>query len=105
MECRTLLGCVFALCVLQGCQQPTKAKPYCQLTKAEIEATLGEKLQLQDVVLAAHGSGHFSGTGRTSEGDVHRLEVSQSKTGLKWKQTFKSQDGKRSHEGEGELGP
>jgi hypothetical protein len=105
MERRVCFGVLIALCTMLGCQQAAKPKPYSQHSKAEIESALAERLQLLGVVLASHGGGHFSGTGKTAEGDVHRLEVFQSKNGLKWKQSYKSPDGKRSHEGEGELGP
>ncbi len=98
MNRRYFLSAAMAVaCGLSGCG--LRKQPFPQLTKAELEADMGDRLKLRDVTLTDQGGGRFTGTGKDAEGKLIELEVTQDKQQRKWKNRWKGPDSETSGEG------
>jgi hypothetical protein len=87
--------------ILSGCglgEQPLR-----QLTKAELEADMADRLKLRDVTLTDERGGRFTGTGKGAEGKPIELAVTQREQRRSWKTHWKGPNGEAS--GEGAIAP
>lgn len=88
------IACAAFLLVFAGCGKQT----YGNLTKAELEAFVGQKCKLKDVKLEAKGNGTFAGTGVSEDGRAFTLEATQQAKGLSWTATYVEQKDGKNHE-------
>ncbi len=99
MNRRTFLGALMMAAVssLSGCG--SRKQPFPQLTKAESEADMADRLKLRDVTLTDQGGGRFTGSGKDAEGKLIELEFTRDEQQRKWKNRWKGANGESSGEG------
>lgn len=89
---RSWFGVVLAGGMLSACG--CEAKPGGVMTKAQAEKDLAERLFYSDVTLEDRGGGRFVGTAKDDKGDTANVDVTYTKTAVKWESFYKSADGR-----------